>query len=245
MEKSYYSIRTKKRCRIIVPDLVGLGLSDKLDDPKLVGSLKFHIDIMEKLINALQLKNLTIVAQELGGPISAGIAERNPSLIKAVVFANTVVMPPPNYSSGFFNNMAQIPILGDIIVRLIGFPIPLMQFFQGDRKSIGKDEKRAYYFPFRNWHDSLAALEISKIVPSHPNHRSVPIMEATEKWAKEFRGNSALVWGNSDPILGRSLRRMKSLFPNAIVVETEAGHFLQEEVPEVLSSTIEKVTFKD
>jgi hypothetical protein len=38
---------------------------------------------------------------------------------------------------------------------------------------------------------------------------------------------------------------MKEVFPKAVVVETEAGHFIQEEAPEKISSCIAKVTYKD
>jgi len=47
-----------------------------------------------------------------------------------------------------------------------------------------------------------------------------------------------LVWGLKDPILGRALKNMRGLFPEALVTETQAGHFLQEEVPEALAEAI-------
>ena len=50
-----------------------------------------------------------------------------------------------------------------------------------------------------------------------------------------------LVWGNSDPILGQALPVMKRRFPNALATETDAGHFLQEEVPEVIAEAIVRV----
>ena len=41
-----------------------------------------------------------------------------------------------------------------------------------------------------------------------------------------------------DPVLGRALKRMNELFPNAPVTETEGGHFLQEEVPDKVVEAI-------
>ena len=52
------------------------------------------------------------------------------------------------------------------------------------------------------------------------------------------------VWGLADPILGRALRRMREAFPRATVLETEAGHFLQEEVPGPLAEAIIDVAGK-
>ena len=42
----------------------------------------------------------------------------------------------------------------------------------------------------------------------------------------------------NDPILARGLPVMKKIFPTAPVKETEAGHFLQEEVPEIIAAAV-------
>jgi haloalkane dehalogenase len=47
-----------------------------------------------------------------------------------------------------------------------------------------------------------------------------------------------LVWGMNDPILAKALPVMQEMFPAAPVTETEAGHFLQEEVPEAIAAAI-------
>ncbi len=48
------------------------------------------------------------------------------------------------------------------------------------------------------------------MVPSYPEHPSIAVLKETERWAKSFKGKSALVWGVKDPILGRTLRRVSS-----------------------------------
>ncbi len=47
-----------------------------------------------------------------------------------------------------------------------------------------------------------------------------------------------MVWGLNDPILGRSLKRMRQVFPGAPVTETQGGHFIQEEAPEEIAAAI-------
>jgi haloalkane dehalogenase len=46
------------------------------------------------------------------------------------------------------------------------------------------------------------------MVPNHPHHPTVAVLQETDTWARAFTGDVALVWGVKDPILGRSLRRV-------------------------------------
>ena len=69
------------------------------------------------------------------------------------------------------------------------------------------------------------------MVPSNPNHPSLPALREIEAWVRRFAGPIALVWGERDPILGRALRRHVRELHRATVTRTQAGHFLQEEVP--------------
>ena len=48
----------------------------------------------------------------------------------------------------------------------------------------------------------------------------------------------------NDPILGRGLPFMQKMFPAAPVTETEAGHFLQEEVPEIIAAALMRIVDK-
>ena len=79
------------------------------------------------------------------------------------------------------------------------------------------------------------------MVPTSLEHPTVQALRDVEEWARSFKGPARLVWGMQDPILGRVLGRIKKLFPEAEAVETEAGHFLQEEVPEILAQAILEV----
>jgi haloalkane dehalogenase len=49
------------------------------------------------------------------------------------------------------------------------------------------------------------------------------------------------VWGRRDPLLGSSLERHARALPRARVTETDAGHFLQEEVPEIIARSIRRL----
>jgi pimeloyl-ACP methyl ester carboxylesterase len=228
--------------RAVVPDLVGLGLSEKPPSVK-AHTLEFHIRTILTLVRALDLKELTVVGQDWGGPIAAGVAARDRDRVRAVVFANTSVLPPgKTFRTSWFHRLARTPLLSDLLFRGFNFPIPVLAKVQGDPGSIGPAERRAYAYPLSNWADRAAPLALARMVPHRPGHPSVRILKETERWARSFKGPSALVWGTRDPILGRLVDKMAGAFPGARIVKTEAGHFLQEEVPDELAAAIIGVT---
>jgi haloalkane dehalogenase len=79
------------------------------------------------------------------------------------------------------------------------------------------------------------------MVPDSENHPSTAVMDRLGAWVGSFPGPSALVWGRRDPILGRGLRRHREALPEASVRECDAGHFSQEEVPELWAEAIREV----
>ena len=226
------------RVRIIAPDLVGLGLSDKPRDAR-VHSLAFHAEQIEGLLRALEVERVTIAGQDWGGPVLGLVAARNPELVQGAVWANTGLAAPRRAGTlSWFHRLANTPLIGDLIFRLLNFPMPVLHLVQGDRASIGRAERRAYRYPLRRMRDRTAPLALARMVPTSLDHPSVEPMRQVEAWAGSFSGPVRLVWGRADPILGRGLKAMRRLFPGAPVVETGAGHFLQEEVPEALAEAI-------
>ncbi len=79
------------------------------------------------------------------------------------------------------------------------------------------------------------------MVPDGPDHPSVAELERGEAWLRAFEGPLTLVWGMRDPILGRALARHERELPRARVVRTEAGHFLQEEVPGMIAAEVRRI----
>ena len=119
------SILVRRNVRVIAPDLIGLGLSSKPRDPR-IHSLDFHAGMISSLVEALDLRSLTIAGQDWGGPVVGVTAARNRQRIRAAVFANTAIRVPrrrPRRSP--FHRFSHLPLVSDLVFRIFNFPIPL------------------------------------------------------------------------------------------------------------------------
>ncbi|MEM6993249.1 MAG: alpha/beta fold hydrolase [Myxococcota bacterium] len=228
------------RYRCIAPDLLGLGMSDRL--PELTDhTLERHADAVAEVVEACDVDRIIVVGQDWGGPIAASVGARMADRVAGIVFGNTSVIAPTRPRGTAFHRFAQLPILSDLAFRGLSLPVRVMSRVQGDRKSISGDVAKAYRFPMRTSADRTAPLALARMVPNAVSHPSMPELARGQAFVEAFAGPAALVWGTRDPILGRALRRHERLLPDAPVTVTSAGHFLQEEVPDALAAAIDDV----
>jgi haloalkane dehalogenase len=87
----------------------------------------------------------------------------------------------------------------------------------------------------------VAPLALARMVPDSPAHPSIAALRQCQSVVEAFTGPAALVWGERDPVLGRVLSHLARLLPAASVTRTQAGHFLQEEVPDEIAAAIREV----
>ena len=129
-----------------------------------------------------------------------------------------------------------------MLFRGLGFPLGSLDRVQGDRRSISGDVARAYRWPFRRLVDRAAPLGLARMVPDSPAHPSVPGLTAGRRLAAgPFPGRWSWSGDARTPSsVGRSAGTSGQL-PRARVTETDAGHFLQEEVPDIIARSIRRL----
>lgn len=226
--------------RLIMPDLIGLGYSDKPTVRE--HTLDAHAHWLSRLVDGLDLHDVIFVGQDWGGPIGGLALSMLPGRMTGAVILNTVLGPPkPGFKPTAFHRFANMPVVSTAVFRGLGFPQRGMHLAQGDKGSVRGAVAKAYRHPLRSRRKNVAPLALARMVPDRPDHPSIGDLERLQTWISAWRGPCELVWGTKDPILGRLKNRIARMLPDPRVTETNAGHFLQEEVPEVIAAAIRRV----
>lgn len=227
--------------RAVMPDLPGLGYSDRI--PTAEHRLDSHGAWLGALIDGLDLRGIILVVQDWGGAIGMSALASRPERLAGLVVLNTVLGPPrEGFKPTFFHRFARWPLISAAAFRVFGFPQTALHKVQGDPSSIRGLVARAYREPLRGLKNNAAPLALARMVPDSLSHPSIPELQRCQDFVTEgFAGPCAIVWGERDPILGRLRRRTERMLPRAEVTITEAGHFLQEEVPEQIAAAIKSV----
>ncbi len=226
--------------RLIMPDLIGLGFSEKPRD-EAAHQLDNHIGWMARFIDLLGIERCVMAIQDWGGAIGVGaLAELD--LPAGLVVMNTVVTPPKrSFAPTPVHRLSRLPWVSDVLFRRLGLAARGMRLVQGDRSSIRGEVARGYLHPLRRYADNLGPLALLRMVPNDHQHPSIPALERCARWVEQFDGPAAIVWGDRDPVLGSVRGWIEKRFPQAPVTRTNAGHFLQEEVPDEIAAAIRSV----
>jgi len=225
--------------RLIMPDLMGLGFSDRAGRPEDY-TLANYSGWTSSLLDRLSLEEAVFVGQDWGGPIGMHAASRNAGMMTGAVVLNTMLTPPkPGFRPTTFHRLFSTR-LGDVASRYLGLPQRALRFAQGDRSSITGLVSRGYSYPLSRQRGNEAVGALVRMVPDSTDHPSVALLGEVADFVGAFTGPAAIVWGRADPVLGRVLGRAQRLLPQATTVETDAGHFLQEEVPAQIADAVRK-----
>ena len=84
------AVLTKRGFRTVAPDNIGFGRSDKPTDPT-VYTYRRHVEWMTNLVDELDLREVTLVVQDWGGPIGLGTLAAVPERFARVVASNTAL----------------------------------------------------------------------------------------------------------------------------------------------------------
>jgi haloalkane dehalogenase len=235
------SLSRHRRC--IVPDQMGMGKSGTPPDPYPY-RLRHHIANLEALLLHLDLRDLTLVLHDWGGPVGFAVATCHPHWIKRLILMNTWAFAP--WPGGPFPRLIEI-IRSDrgekFVLEKNGYLEPALMGTTHYPEKLTKTVMDAYRAPFPTPASRLALLCWSRDIPVHDTDPSYAEMKRTEQGLSAFAGTpTLLVWGMKDPVLSESVLRMwQRAYPHAVTREIDdASHFLQEDAPDRIVGFIEE-----
>ncbi len=228
--------RLKSEFRVIVPDFIGMGLSERPKNAHFRASKR--IDHIDEFVEKLGLNKYSLVMHDWGGSIGTGHAVRFPERIEKLVYLNTTLTETE--SLPLLIKTAASPIIGKYLTRsskrFLKFTTKL-----GVAKKLPKDVVKGYYYPYKTRNSRNAIWDFVADIPfdsTHPSYTSM--LELAKGIPKLQHIPTLIVWGLKDPCFHREmLNKVAEHFPHAEIVEIpNASHLVLEDAPEICNERI-------
>lgn len=226
--------------RLVVVDHIGCGLSDKPPADKYPYRLARRADDLNRLVETLDLKHITLVAHDWGGAIGMGAAVRNPSRYGRFVLMNTGAFRAP--TCPWKIHLVHIPIVGQLGVQGLNLFVKAAL-----TETVAKPErmtpqiKAGFAAPYDSWANRVAVYRFVQDIPLKPNHPSYQTLVDIENGMPQFRDRPVcLIWGMKDWCFTPwFIDKFREFLPQAEVHKIDdAAHYLVQDSPEEVVATM-------
>ena len=222
--------------RVVVPDHIGCGLSDKPGDDRYEYTLKRRVEDFSRLMEQLDLDQINLVVHDWGGMIGMAWAVENPSRIKRLVILNTAAFPLPESKPFPWQLwLVRDTPLGPLMVRGLNAFSRGATHLAVTRKKLPKTLRDAYCAPYDSWADRIATLRFVQDIPLRPGESGYDIVSDTAAGLEVFGDRPVLIcWGDKDFVFDHHfLEVWRKLYPNAEVHRfADCGHYILEDASE-------------
>jgi pimeloyl-ACP methyl ester carboxylesterase len=245
---SYYwrklvlGLRDRYRC--IVPDHVGMGLSDKPGEAAYRYTLQSRVDDVETLLATLGITGpVTLAVHDWGGGIGFGWGLKHSAQIKRLVILNTGAFPLPAAKPlPQTLKLGRDLALGTLLIR--GFnAFSSVASFVGVEKKMPPDVRRAYVAPYDSWANRIATSRFVQDIPLDEGDAAWPLVQAMGQKLPEYADRPAFIgWGLRDFVFDKHfLDGFRAALPDAEVHAFEdANHYVLEDKADVLVPAIRR-----
>jgi len=234
--------------RVVVPDHIGCGLSDKPGDDVYDYTLNRRIEDFSRLMDELGLDDINLVVHDWGGMISLGWAVRNPERIKRLVILNTAAFHLPKSKSFPWQLwLVRDTPLGPLMVQGLNCFARGASHLACTRKKLTKAVRDAYCAPYDSWADRIATLRFVQDIPLRPGEPAYDIVSDTAARLDVFRDRPVLVcWGDKDFVFDHHfLADWQQILPEADVHRfADCGHYILEDASEEIIPLIRQFLTK-
>jgi pimeloyl-ACP methyl ester carboxylesterase len=230
--------------RVIAPDHIGCGKSDKPDDARYPHRLARRIADIERLVESLGLRELTLIVHDWGGMIGMGWAHRHPQMLTKLVLLNTAAFPlPASKRMPASLWLARNTSLGAVLVR--GFNA----FARGatrlcvTRRPLSPEVREALCAPYDSWDNRRAVLRFVQDIPLREGDPGFEILTEVGEGLHQFDDRPVLIcWGMRDFVFDEHfLRVWERELPHAEVHRFhDSGHYVLEDAGDEIEALVRK-----
>ncbi len=228
--------------RVIAPDHIGCGKSDKPGDDTYSYRLAQRVEDIEALVEQLGLQGITLAVHDWGGMIGMGWAHRHPDLVARLVVLNTAAFPMPSTKrlpASLW--LARDTKAGALLVR--GFNA----FARGatrlavTRVKLPKEVRDGLCAPYDSWDHRRAVLRFVQDIPLKESDPSFSLVRDVGEHLHQFNDRPVLIcWGDRDFVFDdHFLRVWKTALPDAEIHQfPDCGHYVLEDAPEEIEQLV-------
>lgn len=219
--------------RVVAPDLIGFGRSDKLADRNDY-TYERHVAWLSSWLTAMNLSDITLFCQDWGGLLGLRLVAAFPERFARVIAGNTGLPVGSPASDGFMQWLAFSQSTNDLPVGQI--------VATGVTRKMSREEVAAYNAPFPDASYKAGACQFPTLVPITPQHASVAENNAAWKVLTSFDKPFVTAFSDNDPVTRGGELPFQKLIPGAkgqAHVTLKGGHFLQEDCPDDIVALID------
>ena len=225
-------LATDYRC--IAIDHLGFGLSEKVDG--FSGKPEDHSANLAEFIQRMNLRNITLVVHDFGGPIGLGAALQMPDRVNKVVLMNSWLWATKEDPAAQKVDKIVNQWLGKFMYLSMNFSakVLLKQAFS-NKSLLTKEVHQHYLNPFPDKASRRPLLQLAQALVGSSDWYQTQWENLHQLADREW----LILWGMKDPFLGATyLERWRNRLPFAKISELDSGHFVQEEQAEEVISAI-------
>ncbi len=209
--------------RVVAPDLIGFGRSDKPTDES-AHSFTWHRQVLLEFVERLDLRNVVLVVQDWGGLLGLTLPIAAPQRYRDLLVMNTA------FGTGDAPLGAGFLAWREMCAKNPGFDVG--RLFARGNPQMSPGECAAYNAPFPDAAHRAALRAFPPMVPEFPDaNGAAESRAAREFFSQQWQGRTVMAVGAQDPVMGvpamRSLQKLIRNCPDPLVLE-QAGHFVQE-----------------
>ncbi|MEJ2136942.1 MAG: alpha/beta fold hydrolase [Desulfofustis sp.] len=234
-----------RRFRVIVPDHMGCGLSDKPSEYDY--TLENHIANLQSLLEYLGVSRTSMVVHDWGGPIGIGAAADERLDLERLAILNTAAFRATRIPLRI--SLCRWPVIGKLLVQGLN-AFAGAALFMAVTKKMNRQTAEGYLHPYSNWRNRRAIYEFVKDIPLQTAHRSYETLVRIEKHLRVMKESdvaAAIFWGGKDFCFNDYYyEQWKTHLPQAeFHYYPDWGHYLLEDGKGEIEKCIEEFLSKE